>query len=228
MKLVLWDIDGTLVWTGGAGERALTFAMRDLFGKEVNMEEIDYSGRTDPMIARILFDCYGVEKSDANIDRFLQAYLENLGRELPRGDPSHTRVLPGVREIVQRLHEREDTVQGLLTGNLERGAETKLSFFELWNYFPFGAFADSSHDRNRLGPIALEAACQHTGEDFEPGAILVIGDTPHDIECARVIGARTLAVATGRHDPEQLDEMTPDWLFESLEEPNEILDIILS
>jgi len=216
MKLLLWDIDGTLVWTGGAGERALTLSMRENFGIDVNMEEIDYSGRTDVMIARILFAYYKVERTDENVQRFLDGYLEHLAAELPKGDPEHTRVLPGIQKIVEAVHERDDLAQGLLTGNLPRGAETKLGFFELWSYFRFGAFADSHHDRNELSPVALARAEEVTGETFEPEDIWVIGDTPHDIECGKAIGANTLAVATGKHDYDELEEASPDYLVENL------------
>jgi len=227
MKLLLWDIDGTLIWTGGAGERALTTSMLDNFGVEANMEEIDYSGRTDPMIARILFDRYKVEKSEENINRFLNGYLEALKEELPKGDPEHTRILPGIQNILDEIASDDGNfVQGLLTGNLPQGAEIKLSFFELWHYFKFGAFSDSHHIRNELAPIAVERARALWGYDFDPQDIYVIGDSPHDVECGRFIGAKTIAVPTGRHDIYELEEMNPDWLFENFANPKRFFEAI--
>jgi len=182
--------------------------MRSCFGIEADLDQLDYSGRTDPRIARMLFAHYGIEESPERLQRFLEAYLASLPEEIRTG-----RVLPGIRDILAQVHASPAMVQGLLTGNLPRGAQAKLGHFDLWKYFPFGAFSDHSHDRNALGPRALQAAREYTGRTWTGEGVVVIGDTPHDIACARIIGARTVGVATGKHTVAQLQAAGADAVF---------------
>ncbi len=214
MKLLLWDIDGTLLSTGGAGMRALESAVAAEFNlpRHIDLGQIDWAGRTDGWIAELICDRIGVPHTPENTDRLLSAYVALL--------PSHleetTEVLPGVREILEAAHQHPDVQQGLLTGNMEVGARTKLGYFDLWDYFPFGAFADDSSQRNDLGPHALRRAIAHTGHTFEPANVWIIGDTPHDIACGKVIGAKTMAVSTGHHTTDQLASHKPDALVRDL------------
>ncbi len=224
MKLLLWDIDGTLLSTGGAGIRALETAIASEFQLEgpVSLGEIDWAGRTDGWIAEMICDKIGVKHSPENVDRLLRAYVAQLPVHLG----TQTEVLPGVHEILRAAHHREDVHQGLLTGNMEIGARTKLGHFDLWDYFPFGAFADDSPRRNDLGPHALRRAHAHTGHEFAQTDVWIIGDTPHDIECGKVIGVKTMAVTTGHHTNDQLVAHAPDALLTDLSDSTEFWRII--
>ena len=202
--LLLFDIDGTLLTTGGCGERALRCAVRDYFGCEDDLKEIEIAGRTDTLIARQLLRKYN--QSEEKAMEVLEHYLRHLPIFLPQ---AQGRLLPGVRELLDALHGRDDVVLALLTGNLVRGAEFKLSHYGVWNYFQFGAFADDHHDRNQLGAFAIERA---KARGYAPRAdrIFVIGDTPHDIACARACGAQAIGVATGGSSYDALTDANPD------------------
>jgi phosphoglycolate phosphatase len=185
--LILWDIDGTLLHSSGAGMEALESALHDVFGVSGSFAGIEFAGRTDPWIIRRIFARFGIEDSDANHARYVDGYIGLLPGILVRRRAS---VLPGVAEILERAAGMPEVAQGLLTGNLRRGAETKLGFHGLWDYFPIGAFADDSEVRNELGPFALRRAKGHWGVDFPAERVWVVGDTPHDIACAGARRAR--------------------------------------
>jgi phosphoglycolate phosphatase-like HAD superfamily hydrolase len=218
-RLLLWDIDGTLVNTGAAGQHALVRATIEWFGGEGDLSGVEVAGRTDRAIAQQILEKYGWPNTTENANQFLDRYVALLPEELPKGKG---RVLPGVRELLEDLARQPDTTLGLLTGNLERGARLKLEHYDLWQFFPFGAFADDHHDRNALGPCALTRAVAHAGCDFLPEQVDVIGDTGHDIACGKVFGARTVAVATGSWSREQLAEHEPDFLFDDLANVDEV------
>jgi len=208
--LLLWDIDGTLINSGGAGMRALAAALRQAFGIDGSLHGIDFAGRTDRWIMRQIFMQFGVTATAGNFARLTDSYIAALPQQLAaRG----VRLLPGVGELLADAHERGDVALGLLTGNLRRGAEAKLGSRDLWRYFPFGAFGDDSEDRNELGPHALRRARNHHREEIPLARTWVIGDTPHDVVCARAFGARSVAVATGRYSIEQLQAAGPDAVF---------------
>jgi phosphoglycolate phosphatase len=211
--LILWDIDGTLLHSGGAGMKALEAALQDAFGVSGSLAGIEFAGRTDPWIIRQIFARFGIEHAPANLSRYVDAYIALLPGILGR---SGARVLPGIEEILGHAAGHPGVVQGLLTGNLRRGAETKLGFHGLWGYFPVGAFADDSEARNELGPHALRRARGHWGLDFPAQRVWIVGDTPHDIACARACGARALAVATGGSKASELAGHDPDAVLESL------------
>jgi phosphoglycolate phosphatase len=211
--LILWDIDGTLLHSGGSGMRALEEALQGVFGVSGSFAGIEFAGRTDPWIIRQIFARFGIEDSRANLSRYVDGYIALLPGILAR---SRARVLPGVEEILRQAAVHPGVVQGLLTGNLRRGAEAKLGFHGLWHYFPVGAFADDSEVRNELGPHALRRAKSHWGLDFPAERVWVVGDTPHDIACARTIGAKALAVATGASKASELAAHEPDAVLESL------------
>ena len=211
--LFLFDIDGTLIASGGAGEYSMRLAVRDQFGVENGLEGVEIAGRTDHSITETIFKKFGVELTPERATEFLDRYLGHLAVELPR---KNGRLLPGIIELLDTLKTRPHVAVALLTGNLVRGAEIKLSHYGVWNYFEFGAFADDHADRNRLGPVAAERARERHGVEFPPERIFVLGDTPHDITCGRVIGAKTVAIATGGFSREQLAEHAPDFLFDDL------------
>ncbi len=204
--LLLWDIDGTLIASGGAGMKALQLGLANAFAIERSLADIDFAGRTDRWIMREIFKRIGHEATEENFTRLFEAYLAMLPSQL--NNPG-ARVLPGVRELLAAAHGRVEIAQGLLTGNIRRGAQAKLSHHGLWEFFPFGAFADDAEIRNELGPHALRRAHAHHGAPFAPDRVWIIGDTPHDIACGRAIGARTLAVATGGSSYEQLSAHNP-------------------
>lgn len=192
--LLLWDIDGTLVSSGGAGMRALAAGLHNAFGINGLLDDIEFAGRTDRWIMRRIFGKYSIEATEANFARYADAYLEALPPALAGAS---ARILPGVRERLIDSAGDARCAQGLLTGNLRRGAQVKLAHHGLWEFFPFGAFADDAELRDELGPFAVRRAQERHGVAFAPERVWVIGDTPHDIACARAIGARSLAVATG-------------------------------
>jgi phosphoglycolate phosphatase-like HAD superfamily hydrolase len=210
--LLLFDIDGTLITTGGCGERALRLAVKDEFGVEDDMRDIEIAGRTDTSIARQLLKKHGRPVTEEGIRGILDSYLRHLPRLLPE---VKGRLLPGVADLLPALKPREDVVLALLTGNLVRGAEHKLSHYGVWHYFEFGAFADDHHERDRLGPFALARAAER-GHAVSISRTFVIGDTPHDISCARAFGAKAVAVATGGFRSEGLARHSPDVLLEDL------------
>lgn len=224
-RLILFDIDGTLITSGGAGENALMDAMRSLFGVEEDFRDITLAGATDVLIARALLEKHAIEASEENCVRLLDRYLEHLAERMPchRGF-----LLPGIVELLESLRLRNDVALGLLTGNLSRGAEIKLTHFGVWHFFPFGAFADDHHDRNELGKFARERALACHGYDFPSSHVFVLGDTPKDIACGRAIDARTVAIATGQYSYVDLESHEPDFLFADLSDTKAVLKALLS
>lgn len=223
-KLFLFDIDGTLLSTARAGEHALRLGFRERFGVEDDLSSISFAGSTDSAIASQMFAAHGIPPTPENIADLLDGYVHHLARELPLREG---RVLPGIVELLEALHAREDCVLGLLTGNIERGAELKLSHYEMWDFFEFGAYADDHADRNKLGPVARARAVEKRGISFEAGDIFVIGDTPKDIDCARAAGFVAVAIATGKYSREELAAHRPDLLFEDLSDTGAALEALL-
>jgi phosphoglycolate phosphatase-like HAD superfamily hydrolase len=222
--LLLFDIDGTLLISGGAGENALKDAMRDRFGVEEDLSGIILAGATDALIARKLLAKHGLPGTEEHISALLDAYLHHLAGRMSRHNGT---LLPGIVALLERLKDRPDCVLALLTGNLQRGAKIKLTHYGVWDYFGFGAFADDHHDRNELGPFARTRAHELHGEEFPPERIFVIGDTPKDIECGRAIGAKTVAIATGHYGIAELAEHHPDFLFADLSDTEAVLRALL-
>ena len=202
--LVLFDIDGTLVHSAGVGRAAITNAMIDVYGTSGPIDELPFDGMTDPQIVRTLLRAVGFsdDRIDAGLDRLWTAYAAGLEDEIA-DRRARMRPAPGVPALLDALEETGATL-GLVTGNIAAGAEGKLSAVGLWNRFPFGAFGCDDADRNALPPIALERAFRHTGTRYSPGRTWVVGDTPHDIACARASELPVLAVATGRFSVDHL------------------------
>jgi len=223
-KLLLFDIDGTLLLTGRAGEHALRVALKESFGVDDDLSGISFAGSTDGAIARQMLAPHGIPPTAENLAHLFDGYVRNLALELPRRGG---RVLPGIVELLEVLHGREDCVLGLLTGNIEKGAELKLSHYGVWDYFKFGAFADDHIDRNKLGPVAHSRAVERHGMSFEPEDVFVLGDTPRDIDCARAAGFVAVAIATGSCDKEALAAHKPDFIFEDLSDTRGVLTALL-
>jgi phosphoglycolate phosphatase-like HAD superfamily hydrolase len=212
MDICLFDIDGTLLSSGGAGKAALESAFTEEFATPIR-NHVAYSGRTDRSIMRELFRTHGMDDSDVNVAKLLEGYL----RRLPTTLSTHNgRVLPGIRELLAWMKASGRFHIGLLTGNVRAGAEKKLGFFELFHHFAFGGFGDRHFDRDDVAREALAVVRQHCGADVRCERIWVIGDTPLDVQCARAIGARVIAVATGLHTVEELAPSKPDLLLPNL------------
>jgi phosphoglycolate phosphatase-like HAD superfamily hydrolase len=221
-KLILFDIDGTLLTSGGAGERALRRGFRARFGIEDDLAKVEIAGRTDSGIARQMLAYHGLPETPENLTAFFDGYLQFLTEELP-ASPGY--LLPGIVPLLEALKARPDVVLALLTGNLARGAEIKLTHYGVWHYFEFGAYADDHHDRNQLGHFARQRALEKHGIEFPPERIYVLGDTPHDITCARAIGAKAVAIATGKFTATELGKLGPDFLFDDLGDVPAVLKI---
>jgi phosphoglycolate phosphatase len=223
-KLLLFDIDGTLLLTGRAGEHALREALKERFGVDDDLAAISFAGSTDGAIVRQMFEANAIPHTPENVADLLDGYVHHLAQELPRREG---KVLPGIVELLEALHQREDCVLGLLTGNIEKGAELKLSHYGVWDYFEFGAFADDHIDRNQLGPVAHTRAAERHGISFEARDIYVLGDTLRDIDCARAAGFVAVAIATGSCGKDELAAHQPDFLFEDLSDTRAVLAVLL-
>lgn len=215
--LLLWDLDETLVTTAGAGERAIVRSARKHFGVDPDLETIPYAGKTDRRIGLLIRERFGLPDNPVELEAYLDGFVTFVTEELPASD---ARPLPDVPEILRAAHDSPNHHQGLLTGNLRASARAKLTPFGLWDYLPFGAFADDALERPDLGPIALRRAAEHVGREFSPEDVFVIGDTPHDVACAHAIGARSLALATGRFSLAQLAAHEPSHLAADLQAPS--------
>ena len=215
MKLVLFDIDGTLVDSGKQPRRAFAEALLEVYGAAGDVYTYEFSGKTDP---RIMLDLLvGAGRSRDEVVAWLpaarDAYLDRLDAILER---ERMRLLPGLPALLDALAGRRDVTLGLLTGNFERGAKIKLSRFGIDHYFAFGSFGDDQFDRNDLPPVALERARAVLGRRFDPADAVIVGDSLLDIECARAHGLKCLAVATGWTSSEKLAAAGPDWLVDDL------------
>ncbi|HEY2123504.1 MAG TPA: HAD family hydrolase [Chthoniobacterales bacterium] len=219
MKLLLFDVDGTLLKTQGVGRVAVCQAAKDVFEIEEDLIGITVAGNTDDRILSDILSKHGLTPTQENIDRFKEGYLERLSENL-RTRPGY--VLPGIVELLDAI-DAIPWAKGLLTGNMERGARIKLGAYGLSSRFEFGAFADDSTDRNELGPFAKKRAEARYGRTFDLKDIFVIGDTPRDIACGRAFGAQTVAVATGQYRSEELMMHEPDFLFEDFASTAETL-----
>ncbi len=215
IRLVLFDIDGTLIQTGGAGERAFAKVCATEFGAPHGTARLNFAGRTDPSIVREFFGQHQIEPSADNFRRFFDRYvfwLDHILGHLPG------RVLPGVEEMIDEWRALpRGPALGLLTGNIRLGAQIKLRHYHLWECFATGGFGDDHEDRNQIAVVARERGHRLLGEKLRGEQILVIGDTPRDIECARAIDAKCLAVATGSYRLDQLREHAPTWAVEALD-----------
>lgn len=224
-RLVLFDIDGTVL-SGGPAKEAFRIALVEVFGTAGPIGRWEFSGKTDPQIARELLTEAGLGEGtiDEGMPELWVRYLAELENRLPQ---SPTRALPGVARLLSLLGEDGGAALGLLTGNVIEGARLKLGSAGLGEWLSVGAFGSDSEVRRELHPIALRRAREHWGEPFTPNDVVVVGDTPRDVECGLAHGARTVAVATGRFGSGQLREAGADAVLESLEETDRALSAIL-
>lgn len=225
--LILFDIDGTLLLSGRAGLRAMTRAFAQAFGVADGFKQASFAGRTDSFLVSQALQAAGLPDTAENHARFRDAYVPLLEEEIQHPGTGHKGLMPGARELIEALVEHDHLHLALLTGNYRRAAEVKLTHFELWDFFEWGAFSDDAADRNALVPIARQRAEIY---DVPPEAlerVIVIGDTPHDIECARVAGAMSIAVATGGHTVEELHAAGADVVLADLSDTEKVVALLL-
>lgn len=213
MRLFLFDIDGTLVWAHGVGRIALSKAMIVVYGIPPVYEDYDTRGKTDPQIVYDVMHSAGVPDDViyTRLPSFFEAYIRYLDALIDDGHP--IQAMPGIPELVRALSDRQDSLVGLLTGNIESGARAKLRPTGLLPFFRVGAYGSDDADRRRLPVIAQERAHALTGHEIPYDQIFIIGDTPLDVDCARACGARAVGVATGQHTYDELVSCSPDLLF---------------
>ncbi len=216
-ELILFDIDGTLIHTGGAGGKAMSRAFSDACSVENGFAGIPLQGRTDAMILADAFARHGLGDDAALLDRFRATYYRFLGEELERMAPA-ARVLPGVGHLLERLAGRPSATIGLLTGNYSTAARLKLTHFGIWSQFRLGAFGEDAGNREGLVAVAIARAREQGMPPVSPDDVVIVGDTPLDVACGRANGARTIAVATGGTPFEQLLDSGADLVLNDLTE----------
>jgi len=225
-RIALFDIDGTLLDSGGAGRRAFVAALQSVLGREVPQEPYDFAGKTDRAILQALLERSGVRDPDHALEAcIMESYLDHLDVELARA--SSGGLYPGVAALLDALHGDPEFRVGLLTGNIERAAHKKLSHFGIERYFAFGAYGSDETDRDRLVGIARERARRMEGSPavWDPRIVLV-GDTPLDVRCARSGGVRILAVATGLFEESILAGCLPDALVTDFADTAAVLRLL--
>ncbi len=224
-RVLFFDIDGTMLSTGGAGQRAMELALTEEFQLDFPFEGVLTAGRTDCGIADEIFQKYGLKDTPDERDRFMRSYLERLPQclhDLP-GE-----LLPGVRPLLDSLARMEHVVLSLLTGNYAEGAWIKLRHFKIDHFFQTGGFGDHHPLRDDVARLALQTTSRHLRKPLFGRQSIVIGDTPADIRCARAIEARVLAVATGTYTSIELEPHAPDHLFEDLRSTADVVQALLS
>jgi len=222
LKLLLFDIDGTLILTGGAGIRAMNLAFAELFGVEGGLADVEVAGRIDTAILRaaLMKHDMAYEAFPDMVEEFREVYCRHLARTLVEAKDG--RVLPGVRELLSALRSKPDVRLSLATGNFRRGAELKLSYYGLWQYFDDGAFGEDTEARADLVAMAKRRLLNEGGES----AVYVFGDTVHDVEAARANDAIAVAVASGFTSEETLRASRPDFLFPDFSDWRAVLTVL--
>ncbi|HEY6065181.1 MAG TPA: HAD hydrolase-like protein [Thermoanaerobaculia bacterium] len=224
-RLVLFDVDGTLLSAGRAARESILAALSSVLGWEGSADGNDFSGKTDPQILReLVADAVGATRFETTLPDVLDRYVEELGRRLR---PEAVVPKPGIPRLLERLAREPRVTLGLLTGNIERGARMKLEPPGFNRYFPFGAFGDDSADRYRLPAVAAARARERTGREFSGGSVVIVGDSIHDVLCGRSLGARAIAVATGPTTAERLAAERPDALFSDFGDVERAAEAIL-
>jgi phosphoglycolate phosphatase-like HAD superfamily hydrolase len=224
MKLLLFDIDGTLLHANGTGRTAVERALSDLCGSPISTEGVVFSGKTDPQIMREILEANGVERTPSLIDDALSVYEATAHATF---DPDTVDRLPGTAHLLDRLASLGTLYLGLLTGNIESMAYKKLTAVALDHHFAFGAFGSDHADRRRLPSVAVQRAQHHTGHTFREGDVAIIGDTEHDIHCGQGIGAFSVAVCTGRFTRHELAPHEPDVLLDDLSDADAFISAVL-
>jgi phosphoglycolate phosphatase-like HAD superfamily hydrolase len=225
-RLVLFDIDGTLLTTGRAARDAFAEGLVEVYGYDGDVDRFDFSGRTDPEIASMILTDDGWNEHEIR-ERLQQLWEEYLSR-LARTVRTSARVLPGMRDLVDALSRDARVTLALLTGNIEPGARLKLGAVDLNEYFPFGAFGSDSPRRELLPPIAVARAHDRHGHRFSARDVVIIGDSIFDVRCGVPHDARTIAIASGKTARELLAAEKPDHLFDSAEDGAAVMEAIFS
>lgn len=222
MRLILFDIDGTLIDSGGAGTRSLNLAFEKVFSIENAFNGISMAGKTDTQIMKEALVKHGIS-TDGNLSPIIDAYLRHLREEI---NNNRKYAKPGVYEILEKLSLIRNVGVGLLTGNIEPGARIKLEPFSLNKYFPAGAFGSDDEDRNRLLPIAIKRFEELYKRKTRADECMVIGDTPRDVHCAKIYGAMCIGVATGPYPSDALIAAGADHVVENLSGHNTLLQFL--
>ena len=227
-RLLLFDIDGTLILSGGKGQQSMVQALSAYTGRDIDFSHLDFAGSTDRQIVKTLLSRNGFKNKygPADEDAILQGYLKNLQQFVATGPIIE--ILPGVSGLLEYLAEIPQVHLGLVTGNLIDGARIKLGSVDLFHYFPIGGFGSDSVDRNQLPPAAIRRAETHFGKPFSSEQVWIIGDTPRDIACAQANDLRSLAVATGHWKAGDLEDHNPTKLVNNLTDTAQIAEILLS
>lgn len=221
--VLCWDIDGTLLSTARAGVFALVAAADEVLGVETDFRDLFTAGFTDLQVVRAAIEYCGAECDGATHEKFLRSYEQHLPSKLPLREGQ---VLPNVIDVLKAIDERADLHQILLTGNTRAGASAKLKHYGIYEFFEGGAFSDDTPDRQTIARRALALARERAGDQLPPDALYVIGDTPHDISCGKVIGARTVAVATSVHTREALAAHDPWISLKEIPPPGEFFELL--
>jgi len=225
MKLLLFDIDGTLLLSGGAGIRAMNHAFAELYGLAEVLRGLNLAGRTDTSIFKEILEKNNFSYHPQSLQDFKTRYFSFLTIELQRASADQ-RLMPGVRELLAALHGRPDLHIGLLTGNWQKSGYLKLAHFGLERYFAIGAFSDDAEIRSELLPFAVTRFQEKYGVPLQPHEIYIVGDTPSDILCAKPHGAVSVAVAAAHYKQADLEPYQPDYLLADFTDLNETLRIL--
>lgn len=226
MRTILFDIDGTLLSCGPQVRPIFRRALEGIFGTAGPVDDFDFAGKTDPLIVLGLMEAAGIgrQTAEAGLPRVRDAFRRELEEGLRR---EGMRLMPAVTEVLEALAAlagRGEVQTGLLTGNWEPSGRIKLSRFDLNRFFAFGAFGDDGVERPDLVPAALERAGRRVGRELEPGDLLIVGDTPHDVACGRAHGVPTVAVATGHAEASELEAAGADWVVEDLRQLGPVVE----
>jgi phosphoglycolate phosphatase-like HAD superfamily hydrolase len=221
MKLLLFDIDGTLVDTGGAGSRSLNISFEEIFSIKNAFKDITMAGKTDIQIMKEGIEKHNLPYDGSIISKIIDRYIKNLAIQI---NNNNKHIKPGIKELLEfLLQEKSDYAIGLLTGNIEEGARIKLGAFGLNHYFPLGAFGSDDEDRNKLLPIAIEKYRKILGLSIKFKDCIVIGDTPRDVYCAKPYGAKCIAVATGPYSYNELLKTGADIVMKDLSDTTDVI-----
>ena len=223
MKFILFDIDGTIMDSGGAGTRAMNSAFMELFSVTDAFRKISMAGKTDFQILKEGCALHNIDCSNGAVPEFYRVYVRHL-QENMRSPSGHLK--PGINRALQKLHNHEDFILGLLTGNIEEGAMIKLGAFGLDTYFDVGAFGSDDEDRDRLLPIALDKLSRRQSLQLSYEDCIVIGDTPRDVTCSKPYGAFSIAVATGPYSAASLSAAGADIVLDDLSDTNTFMSIL--
>jgi phosphoglycolate phosphatase-like HAD superfamily hydrolase len=223
MKFILFDIDGTLIDSGGAGTKSLSLAFMEMFSVKDAFRTISMAGKTDLQIIREGLELYNIDHTNGIIPEFCRKYLKHLRIQMMNGKGY---IKSGIKEALEALKPDEEIVLGLLTGNVKEGARIKLEYFGLHSYFGIGAFGDDDEDRNKLLPIALDKLYRQNSSRISFRDCIVIGDTPRDITCSKPYGALSIAVSTGPYSFKALSDAGADVVLEDLSDTEGFMSII--